>query len=198
VGDCPHASCLTSHSRSVPFHPPRSFNRVPTFRRSWVCRLSINSCLQDDHGWYWGDDAGERAKAPHMRISSSSKGVLKGPFRTVSPETPPGRKTGWDSCSNSAAGTRVDGDEEDIGFLRDHMWGPRKSRSTIISKFKSMGLQRVRGIWRWSAEIALDHHLRIREYVAVDGELPIEIAAHFALHLVDLSKREHALRHNAP
>ena len=47
-------------------------------------------------------------------------------------------------------------------------------------------------------EIALDHGLKVGENDVVDGELPLEVRTHLALHLVDLAKVEHALSDDRP
>jgi hypothetical protein len=44
----------------------------------------------------------------------------------------------------------------------------------------------------------LDHCLEVAENSIVDGEFPVEVAAHLALHLVDLAESEHALSDDAP
>jgi len=59
-------------------------------------------------------------------------------------------------------------------------------------------LEGVGRIWTWLAEIALDHHLEIREDGVVNGDFPIEITTHLAFHLVDLPERKHALGNDAP
>jgi hypothetical protein len=52
-------------------------------------------------------------------------------------------------------------------------------------------LERIGRICTWLAEIALDHHLEIREDRVVDGYFPIEITTH-------LPECKHALYNDAP
>jgi hypothetical protein len=59
-------------------------------------------------------------------------------------------------------------------------------------------LERVRRVGAWRAEIALDHRFEILEYGLVDSQLPLEITAHLAFHLIDLAQRKHALSNDAP
>lgn len=47
-------------------------------------------------------------------------------------------------------------------------------------------------------EVLPDHLLEGGEYGIVYGELPVQIIAHLALHLVDLAQGEHALGDDAP
>jgi hypothetical protein len=67
-----------------------------------------------------------------------------------------------------------------------------------IGRFLGNHLERICRVGTNTTEIALDHHLEIGKNGVVDGKLPLEITAHFPLHLVDLAKRKHALCHNAP
>ena len=49
-----------------------------------------------------------------------------------------------------------------------------------------------------SLEVPPNHGFELLERAGFDVELPLEIGAHLAFHLVDLSKGEHALADNAP
>lgn len=43
-----------------------------------------------------------------------------------------------------------------------------------------------------------DSRLELGNLLALHIEVPLKVAAHFPLHLVDLLEREHLLRHYAP
>jgi hypothetical protein len=50
----------------------------------------------------------------------------------------------------------------------------------------------------WTFEIPANHRLEFLERAGFNIKLPFEVRAHFALHLVDLAKGEHALTDDAP
>lgn len=52
--------------------------------------------------------------------------------------------------------------------------------------------------WGCRAVLLADHGLKVAEVLGLDIETPLEVAAHLALHLVDLAQGEHALADDAP
>ena len=54
------------------------------------------------------------------------------------------------------------------------------------------------GVGSRAGEVTAHLRFEIAQDRRLDVELPLEIAAHLALHLVDLAEGEHALAHDAP
>ena len=59
-------------------------------------------------------------------------------------------------------------------------------------------LQNVGGVGTGASEVLADHVLELLESTRLNVQLPIEILAHLALHLVDLAEGKHALADDAP
>lgn len=49
-----------------------------------------------------------------------------------------------------------------------------------------------------SAKIATNFPLELLQVLGVDVQVPLEVTAHLALHLIDLLEGEHALAHDTP
>jgi len=78
-----------------------------------------------------------------------------------------------------------------------------RGKGTRVGSDGDNGLRRyhIEGVCRvgtGTPKIVLDHRFELGEGGVVDGELPLEIRAHLALHLVDLAKIEHALSDDGP
>lgn len=54
------------------------------------------------------------------------------------------------------------------------------------------------GVGPRAGEVAAHLRLEVTQDRGLDVKLPLEVAAHLALHLVDLAEGEHALAHDAP
>lgn len=56
----------------------------------------------------------------------------------------------------------------------------------------------VDGVGPRALVVPADHSLELFQGGGVDVQLPFKIAAHFSLHLVDLSQSKHTLTNNTP
>ena len=60
------------------------------------------------------------------------------------------------------------------------------------------GLKDICRVWPWASEILANHVFEFLEGARFNIQLPIEILAHLAFHLVDLAELEHALADDRP
>ena len=59
-------------------------------------------------------------------------------------------------------------------------------------------LEYIGGVGSGASDVLTDHVLELLESTRLDVELPVEVLAHLALHLVDPPKLEHALADYQP